>query len=397
MASERILVLGGAGHIGSRIVQELRKLDPSLEIVVGDKNVERAREVVNEVGGRVGVLAVDASSEDLLVDAMKGFDVVVSAIGPFHRFGVPVLKAAIRAGVSFVDIDDDYDATEESLKLYDEAQRRGVTAIIGLGATPGMTNLLACYGAKRLDEVYEIGTYWIWTALDPTMGPAIIDHYFHAVTGAVTTYKDGEWIKVPALSEPECFEFPSPIGAWEVAHAGHPEPVTIPRYIKARNVYNKGGVWPSELNEIAKAFSTLGLTGFGEVRIGDRVFRAREVAVAITMSLSRIMPPEEVERLAAPLFERLGEYALTGVGLATVVKGVKDGKRYTIKYGIACKDAAWLTALPAALGALELASGEVARAGVYPPEAGVIDVDGILKKVKEQVAIEVTETKFETL
>jgi saccharopine dehydrogenase-like NADP-dependent oxidoreductase len=64
MTSERILVLGGAGHIGSRIVQELRKLDPSLEIVVGDKNVERAREVVNEVGGRVGVLAVDASSED---------------------------------------------------------------------------------------------------------------------------------------------------------------------------------------------------------------------------------------------------------------------------------------------------------------------------------------------
>lgn len=172
------------------------------------------------------------------------------------------------------------------------------------------------------------------------------------------------------MSEPECFEFPSPIGAWEVAHAGHPEPVTIPRYVKARDVYNKGGVWPSELNEIAKAFSTLGLTGFGEVRIGDRVFRAREVAVAITMSLPRIMPPEEVERLAAPLFERLGEYALTGVGLATVVKGVKDGKRYTIKYGIACKDAAWLTALPAALGALELASGEVARAGVYPRGRG---------------------------
>ena len=60
------------------------------------------------------------------------------------------------------------------------------------------------------------------------MGPAIIDHYFHAITDMVTAYRDGEWVKVPALSEPECFEFPSPIGAWEVAHVGHPEPVTIP-------------------------------------------------------------------------------------------------------------------------------------------------------------------------
>jgi saccharopine dehydrogenase-like NADP-dependent oxidoreductase len=397
MTPERILVLGGAGHVGSRIAQELHNLDPSLEIVIGDKNIEKAQEVANEIGGRVSALAVDASSEDLLVGVMKGFDVVVSAIGPFYVFGVPVLRAAVRAGVSFVDIDDDYDATEESLKLHEEAQKRGVTAIIGLGATPGITNLLAYYGARRLDEVHEIGTYWIWTALDPTMGPAIIDHYFHAITGMVTTYKDGEWVKVPALSEPECFEFPSPIGTWEVAHVGHPEPVTIPRYIKARNVYNKGGVWPSELNQVAKVFSTLGLTGFGEVRIRDQVFKAREVAVAITMSLSRIMPPEEVERLVAPLFERLGEYVLTGVGLATVVKGIKDGKKCTIKCGVACKDAAWLTALPAALAALELASKRATEAGVYPPEAGVIDVKKILESVKERVAIEVVETKFEIM
>ncbi len=397
MTSGKVLVLGGAGHIGSRIVQELRSLDPSLEVIIGDKNVERAREVANEVGGSVGVLAVDATSEDLLTDAMKVFDVVVSALGPFYRFGVPVLRAAIRAGVSFVDIDDDHDATEESLKLHEEAQRRGVTAVIGFGATPGITNMLAYHGARRLDEVHEIGTYWIWTALDPTMGPAIIDHYFHAITGMVTAYRDGEWVKVPALSEPESFEFPSPIGAWEVAHVGHPEPVTIPRYIKVRNVYNKGGVWPSELNEVAKVFSMLGLTGFGEVRIRDQAFKAREVAVAITMSLPKIMPPEEVERLVAPLYERLGEYALTGVGLATVIKGVKDGKRYVIKYGIACKDAAWLTALPTALAALELANKGTARAGVYPPEAGVIDVERVLGGLKERVVIEVVETKLEAL
>lgn len=397
MIPVRVLVLGGAGHIGSKIVSELRDLDLSLEVVIGDKDVERAQNIASKIGGNVGVLAIDATIEDSLVNAMKRFDVVISALGPFYRFGVPVLRAAIRAGVNFVDINDDYDATEEALKLHEEARKRGVTALIGLGATPGVTNMLAYYGARRLDEVLEIGTYWIWTALDPTMGPAIIDHFFHAITGMVTTYKDGKWIKIPALCEPERFKFPSPIGEWEVAHVGHPEPVTIPRYIKVRNVYNKGGVWPSELNEVAKVFSKLGLTSFEEVRVRDQTFKARELAVAITLSLPRLMPPEEVERLVAPLYEKMGDYALTGVGLATVVKGFKDGEKYTIKYGIACKDAARLTALPVALTALELAAKRGAKAGVYPPEAGVVDVEMIIAGIKKFVTIEFTEEKVGTM
>lgn len=393
----KILVLGGAGHIGSKIVQELHNLDPSVEVIIGDKDVGRAQDVAREVGGNVRVLAVDATIEDSLVDVMKRFDVVVSSLGPFYRFGVTVLRAAIRAGVNFVDINDDYDATEEALKLHDEAQKRGVTALIGLGATPGITNMLAYCGAQRLDEVLDIGTYWAWTALDPTMGPAIIDHFFHAITGMVTTYKDGKWTKIPALSEPEHFEFPSPIGSWKVAHVGHPEPVTIPRYIKAKNVYNKGGVWPSGLNEVAELFSRLGLTSLEEVRIRDQVFKARELAIAIALSLPRLMSPEELERLVSPLYEKLGDYTLTGVGLATVVKGFKEDKRYIIKFGIACKDSAQVTALPVALVALELATKGGAKAGVYPPEAGVIDVEKVIGDIKKHVTIESVEIRFGTL
>ena len=324
--SIKILVIGGAGHIGSVIVSELHRLDSTAEITIADKNVEKAKEIAKMVGGDIKILHVDAAAEDSLVNAIKGFDVAVSAIGPFHKFGVPILKAALRAGVNFVDINDDYDATEEALKLHEEAQERKVTALIGMGATPGITNLLARHGTRKLDKVSEIGTYWIWTAIDPTMGPAIIDHYFHAITGMIPTYKNGEWVMVKALSEPEYYEFPKPIGSWEVAHAGHPEPVTIPRYIKVKNVCNKGGVWPSDLNDIAKIFSTLGLTSLKEIRIGNYVFKARDVAVAITLALSEITPPEETEKSVEPLCERLGKYALTGLGLATVVKGRWDEK-----------------------------------------------------------------------
>ncbi|MEM3832497.1 MAG: saccharopine dehydrogenase NADP-binding domain-containing protein [Thermoprotei archaeon] len=393
----KIIVLGGAGHIGSRIVKELRELNSSVEITIADKNVEKANDVAKDVGGSINVVDVDASVEDLVVSMLKGYDAAINAIGPFYRFGVPILRAAIRAGVNFVDINDDYDATLEALKLHEEAQKRNVTAIIGLGATPGITNLLAKYGSEKFDEVHEIGTYWVWTAIDPTMGPAIIDHYFHAITGMIKTYKDGAWVDIKALSEPERYEFPQPIGVWEVAHAGHPEPITIPHYIKVRSVYNKGGVWPSDLNDIAKAFSMLGLTSLKMMSIKEQAYVARDVAIAITLALPELTPPEEIERTISSLYERLGEYALTGVGLGVMVKGIKNGSAHIIKYGVACREASQATALPAALAALELASSQGFKSGVYPPEAGVVDVSKLLNGIKKVFTIEYSEVQYGTL
>lgn len=199
-----------------------------------------------------------------------------------------------------------------------------MTAIVGMGATPGITNLLAKYGSEKLDKVEEVGTYWVWTALDPTMGPAIIEHYFHAITGMVKTFKNGELQEIKALSEPELFEFPEPIGAWELAHAGHPEPITIPRYIKTGNVYNKGGIWPAELNEIAKLFSQFGFTSNEVIKISGVEFKAIDLAVAIT--------------------------------------------------------------------AFKLLNKELKK-GVYPPEAGIVDVKEVLSDVKKKFKIECSETR----
>jgi len=42
----RICVLGGAGHIGSGVVRALVKCAPDAEVVIADKNLEEAKELV---------------------------------------------------------------------------------------------------------------------------------------------------------------------------------------------------------------------------------------------------------------------------------------------------------------------------------------------------------------
>ncbi|MCX8172309.1 MAG: saccharopine dehydrogenase NADP-binding domain-containing protein [Archaeoglobaceae archaeon] len=387
----KIAVLGGAGHIGSRIVKEIMELDPSSNLTICDINLDKARELERELGN-IEVVKTNATREEELLDVMKKKDVVVNAVGPFYKFGVPILKSAIRSKVNYVDINDDYDSTIEALNFKQIAEERGVTAIIGMGATPGITNLLAKKAVEIMDEVEEIGTYWIWTALDPTMGTAIVEHYFHAITGFVKTYRNGEFIEVRALSEPELFDFPAPIGRWEVAHVGHPEPVTIPRYVKVKNVFNKGGIWPAELNQIAKIFSEMGLTGDAKLNIKGQHFNARELAVMITMSLAELIPPEVLQSILGKAYERLGEFALTGVGIGVTVKGKLAEEDVEIKYRIACKEASLATALPCAVTALKLAKSELKK-GVFPPESGVVNISEILEEIKKRFRIECTEVR----
>ncbi|MFN3383273.1 MAG: saccharopine dehydrogenase family protein [Archaeoglobaceae archaeon] len=386
----KIVVLGGAGHIGSRIVDEILRLNPSVELTIVDIDEGKGKQIAREKG--VDFVKANVAVFEELLEVLKGKEVVVNSVGPFYRFGAVVLKTALNAGVNYVDINDDYDSTLEALALDKMAKEKGSTAVIGMGATPGVTNVLASIGAEKMEEIEEIGTYWVWTAMDPTMGRAIIEHFFHAITGNVKVFKDGNWIDEKALSEAEAFEFPEPIGTWEVAIVGHPEPITIPRYIKARKVFNKGGVWPSELNEIAKVFAQLGLTSEKTLNLRGEQFKAIEIAVEVTMSLGQLISAEELQSTLARVYERLGDYTLMGMGLGVRIKGKKDDKSYAIKYGIAFKDAAQATALPCAVCALELLDKELPN-GVFPPEAKVIDLGRVISEVKKISKIDCTEIK----
>ena len=389
----RISVLGGAGHIGSGVVRELVKRAPDVEVVIADKNLEEAKRLVAELGGKASAEPVDASNPKSLVRVMEGMDVVINTVGPYYVYGAKVLKAAIDAKTNFVDIDDDYDATKACLGLHEKARRAGITAIVGLGATPGLTNVLAKYGSEKLDKVDEIHTSWAWTSIDPFMGPAIIAHYFHASTGDVPTYRDGGWVEVAALSEPEVVEFPPPLSEIEVYNVGHPEPVTIPRYIKGvKVVTNKGTVWPSLMAEATRIFADLGLISLKEFTVKSVTMPVRDVAVEFVLSIPELTPPETIEALATEAEERYGEYALEGVGLKVKVKGESQGKITCYSYGVACRSAIFCTALPAVLGALMVARGEIEERGVFAPE-GVIDSNKFLKEIAKDIEILETEEK----
>jgi saccharopine dehydrogenase-like NADP-dependent oxidoreductase len=339
-----------------------------------------------EVGGKASAVKVDASDFKSLVQLMTGAEVVVSTVGPYYRFGEQVVKAAIAAKTSVVDICDDGDATEKILALDGEAKKAGITAIVGMGCTPGITNLMAKRGADKMDRVDEIDTSWGWTSIDPKMtGSAIIDHYFHAVTGEIITFRDGKWTKIPALSNPKLIEFISPIGCLELPEVGHPEPVTLPRYIKGvKNVTNRGGVWPKEFNEVAGIFNKLGLTEIKEMDLKGSKVKARDIATAIVLALP-VLAEDFAQSLVDETLRLYGEFGIEGVVLRVDVRGEKGGKPFQYSYG-AGSNADLLTALPSVLAALMFCRGQIKGAGVFAPE-GIVNTDIFFKELVPDIPV----------
>lgn len=383
--------------MGSAVVMDLVRSSVS-KVIVADHNLEGAKRVADQYGGQKSKFSarfVDANDHDSLVKAMKDADVVASTLGPFYKYGIKVLKGAIDAGVNLVDINDDYDATRDALSLSDQAEMAGITAIVGLGASPGITNILARYGAEKLDRVDEIHTAWAVAITDPS-GPASLDHWFHCLTGMVPTYRDGKWVDVQPGSEPEIVDFPPRI---EVFHVGHPEPVTLPRYIEGvKVVTNKGGTVPTWLDQLFLRLVDFGFGSTKSLKVKDVSIAPRDFTLALFRALEDFASPEFLGRMLEEAKGSLG-------GLRVDVIGEVEGKATKLTYRLGASDrlvasagvtgaTAPATSIPLSIGAQMLAHGEIKAKGVFAPE-GCVNPKAFLNQLKKR-GFEIYETVEET-
>src|SRR5690606_4390689 len=155
-----VLVVGGAGGMGRHAVRTLARLEAATRILVADLDEDRARLVAGEIGPAAETVRLDATDPDAMRDAFADCDVFLNTTGPFARFGTPILRPALDAGCDYLDIDDDWQSTVEALEFDERARAEGRHVVIGLGASPGTTNVCARLAVDRLDTVDDLFTGW---------------------------------------------------------------------------------------------------------------------------------------------------------------------------------------------------------------------------------------------
>lgn len=228
----KVVCLGGTGGMGRYAASTAASFDFVEEVIIADLNVKAAEAFAAQLGDKAQGVAVDVRNPGLLRTILARGDIVLNTVGPFFRFGVPILKAAIQTGRNYIDLCDDWEPTLEMLDLHEEAIRASVTAVVGLGASPGITNLLAVLAIRELDRVDTIYTVWDLDsakpeAIGPTPSAAMI-HGMLQLTGSIRVWEDGGYrdvrpVRKVALKYPGIGIRPS----WSI---GHPEAITLPRY-----------------------------------------------------------------------------------------------------------------------------------------------------------------------
>ncbi len=222
----------GAGGMGRYAARTAVAFDFVEELIVADLDPAAATRLAETLGAKACAAAVDVTDEAALLRLFSGAGAVLNTVGPFFRLGPPVLRAAIRAGCHYLDINDDWESTEAMLAMDGDARARGVTAVIGMGASPGISNLLAATAIRELDVVEELyAGFDADAAMPESRSPrpsAATIHGVHQLTGRIRVFDEGRFVDEAPRRRVD-FEYPGvgPRTGWTM---GHPEAITFPRY-----------------------------------------------------------------------------------------------------------------------------------------------------------------------
>jgi saccharopine dehydrogenase (NAD+, L-lysine-forming) len=371
----QVLVVGGAGGMGQGVARDLIKQEKVTKVVLGDiqTDTERLQEKLR-ASGKISLRKVDVNDHKGMVKAIKESDIVINCAGPFYKTAVAVARAAVEAKVNYIDICDDYEAAEilfasDIDKLAKEA---GITVLTGMGSDPGTNNVLVKWYANQLDCVNEIYLYWVVSIAE--LAGAAWDHSLHMILGKIPQYIDGKIEYVEGGSGEEIETFLEPLGECLISYVGHPQPLTIPRYIKGvKKVVIKGALIPLWVDRLIKEQKATGFLSKEPVEIkGTRI-----IPYDVTLKLWDTIPRDRDKGPAAS-------------GLKVIVKGERQGKEVTYTADIVGRMAPG-TGLPASIAALMMDKGEVTVKGVVAPE-GCIDPDKFLKElIKRGAKIHQTE------
>ena len=352
----RALVLGGAGGMGQGVARDLIKQQQVTHVLLGDLYPDPARLAPKlRDNEKVNLIEMDVNDHNGMVKRFTGIDVVINCAGPFYKTAVPVAKAAVEAKVNYIDICDDYEGTEIlfNSEIDKMARQAGITVLTGMGSDPGTNNVLVKWYADRLDAVDDIYLYWVVAIAE--LAGAAWDHSLHMTLGKVPQYLNGELVHVEGGTDVVAEEFLEPLGTCHVRYVGHPQPLTIPKYIKGvKNVVIKGALIPLWVDELIKEQKDTGFLGKEPIDIKG----------------VKVTPYD----LALKLWETIPEGKDKGPqasGLKVIVKGEQGGKKITFTADMVGRMATG-TGLPASIAALMMDAGDVTEKGVVAPE-GCID------------------------
>ncbi|MEV4839618.1 saccharopine dehydrogenase NADP-binding domain-containing protein [Nonomuraea sp. NPDC049486] len=229
-----VVVYGAYGHTGRFVVAELR--ERGFVPVLSGRDEGKLRAVA-EPGDDVRPASVDDAAA--LGRALAGAAAVVNCAGPFATTAAPVIEAALRAGIPYVDVAAEIEANADTFARFaDRAREAGAVVVPAMAFYGGLADLLATAAMGDWTAADEAHVAYGLSSWHPTAGTRVAGQ----VSGR---RRDGRRVRftkgrleyhgddLPTLR----WSFPEPMGARDViGEFTMADVVTIPSHLSIPEV-----------------------------------------------------------------------------------------------------------------------------------------------------------------
>jgi saccharopine dehydrogenase-like NADP-dependent oxidoreductase len=228
----RVAVLGAAGTIAPAIVRDLAESVEVASMTLLDLDEGRAAAVAEQSGGgKAAARGVDATDIAALAAALEGTDVLINSAS--YRVNLEAMRACLQTGAGYLDLGGLYWMTQRQLELGSEFERAGLLAVLGIGSSPGKTNLMAARALGELEsapdtiEVAAAGRDYGPASDDRLRPPYAIQTLIDELTMEPVVLRDSNAERIAPLTPGGELDFGRPIGPAETIFTLHSELATF--------------------------------------------------------------------------------------------------------------------------------------------------------------------------
>jgi saccharopine dehydrogenase-like NADP-dependent oxidoreductase len=351
--------------MGTVIIRDLLENSSSLEhLEIADFDKEKAVQLKNQLNDkRVGASFVNIKDASTMASVLDQATIVINST-PYYN-NVDVMKAALEAKCHYLDLGGLFHVSKKQLELDEQFKKAGLMAVLGMGAAPGLTNVMAASAALELERIHSIdivvGCADFTVTDHPFLPPYALETLLDEYCKEPMVYEDYEYVAKPPMSGEVAIEFPEPVGKVLAIYTLHSEVLTLPTSYSLKGLQRatfRLGL-PMEFHSKLKFLSELGFSGAESITYPDGNFVPRKILAEMIKRIpSTATDPDDAEVIRVDVtgsFEGKHKF----IRHESIIKTDKVRK-------ISC--GALDTGVPPSIVADMILSGEIARKGVLAPE-----------------------------
>ena len=369
------VIIIGAGGVGNVVAHKCAQ-SPEIfsEIVLASRTLSKCEAIAQTVEKKTGrtlkTCAIDADDVESTIQFLKAEkpDLVINVALPYQD--LPLMDACLEAKVDYLDTAN-YEPPNEAKFEYkwqwayqDRFKEAGLTALLGSGFDPGVTNVFCAYAQKHLfDSIETIDI------LDANAG----DHGYHFATNfnpeinirEITQngryWKEGQWIEVDAMSVHQEYDFPV-VGKQDAYLLYHEELESLSQNIPNLKQIRFWMTFSEKYLTHLKVLENIGMTSIEPIEFKGQAIQ-----------------PIEFLKAVLPDPASLGPRTKGKTCIGCDITGIKDGQKKRIfiynvcDHEVSYKEVfsqaiSYTTGVPARIGAEMILSQAWKQAGVWNME-----------------------------